>query len=160
MSQNITHTKPINPDRINAHCQFSVAIMKAINGGAATAPKLDPVLKMPKAIDLSLEGNHSETTFAEPGNAPPSPTPNRNLAMPRPITLDTKPWSMFARDHQIIIKVYPLLEPKTSKILPPTAYIVPKTKRKRLIIIPYSASSMGMDFLISLIATGRFCLSR
>src|ERR1035437_7002644 len=113
----------------NTHRQLDRSTMAAISGGAMTAPRLEPVLKMPNANDRSLAGNHSETALAEPGNPPPSPRPSRKRAAPRPNTPLTAPCIRLAADHQAIITAYPHRVPRMSMILPPPAYIAPYASR-------------------------------
>ena len=87
----------------NTQRQPSDETINAISGGAITAPTLDPVLKIPNAIARSFGGNHSATTFPEPGNPPPSPIPSRKRNTPNPKTELTVPVRKFAADHHTII---------------------------------------------------------
>ncbi len=75
-------------------------MIAATRGGATIAPRLEPALKIPKAKERSFAEKHSETALAEAGNPPPSPNPKRRRAKPRPVTLETRPWSAVAADHQ------------------------------------------------------------
>src|SRR5215475_2017248 len=106
-------------------------MISAINGGARTAPRLDPVLKMPKAKDRSFGGNHSATALPDPGNPPPSPMPSRNRYTPRPITVATVPCRKLAADHQTIITAYPVRVPNQSMIFPPPMYMIAYASRNR-----------------------------
>lgn len=74
---------------MNVQRQLAKAMMAAINGGAITAPTLEPALKIPKASERSLPGNHSETTLAEPENRrlPRFPIKSEQV----PVLLHSKP---------------------------------------------------------------------
>src|SRR5262245_15892898 len=95
--------KPMPPVMKKTQRQPSHRTIAAINGGAMTAPTLEPVLKMPKANERSLGGNHSATALPDPGNPPPSPMPSRKRNTPNPRTEDAVPVRQFAADHQTII---------------------------------------------------------
>src|SRR6185369_15117631 len=108
----------------NVQRQFRCNTIIANNGGATTAPKDDPVLNNPNAMDRSFGGNHSATALPEPGNPPPSPMPSRKRNTPRPSTDDTVPVRKFAADHQTIITAYPRRVPSQSMMRPPPAYMM------------------------------------
>src|SRR4051794_14903819 len=97
------HRNPAPPVMKKTQRQPSVVTISAMSGGARTAPRADPELKIPNASARSLGGNHSATALPEPGNPPPSPMPSRKRNTPRPSTDDAVPVSRFADDHQTII---------------------------------------------------------
>src|SRR5687768_10297704 len=95
--------KPIAPVMKKTQRQLRFKTIMAMSGGAMTAPRAEPVLKMPKATERSLGGNHSATALPEPGKPPPSPMPRRKRQAPKPATLETRPVAKLAADHQTII---------------------------------------------------------
>src|SRR5258707_8505090 len=82
--QKASHTKPMAPVAMKAHCQPKCTAMYGTARGARTAPTFEPELKMPVARARSFLGNHSATVLIAAGKFPASPAPRAARATPKP----------------------------------------------------------------------------
>jgi hypothetical protein len=99
--------------------------IKAISGGATTAPTAVPALMMPSAWARSRGANHSATARVAAGNPPPSPTPSNKRLAASAITPPAKPWLAQASDQKIMIARKPRRVPIRSNNHPPPKYMSP-----------------------------------
>src|SRR5258706_15629335 len=94
--QKASHTNPIAPVRIKAHCQPQLIAIQGTVSGATMAPTFEPALKMPVAKARSFLGNHSAVVLIAAGKFPDSPTPRAARATPKPKADRARAWLMAA----------------------------------------------------------------
>ena len=98
-SQTTSQTRPSAPVARNAPRQPNRAAMKAVSGGAITAPNADPPLAMPMASALFSNGNHSTAPLVAAGKQLPSPNPRKKRATPKDSGPVAKACAALAADH-------------------------------------------------------------
>src|SRR5258706_10715426 len=82
--QKASHSNPIAPVKIKAHCQPQLIAIQGTVSGATMAPTFDPALKIPVANARSFLGNHSAVVLIAAGKFPDSPIPSAARATPKP----------------------------------------------------------------------------
>ncbi len=87
-------------------------------GGATIAPTAAPLLKMPVAVERSSGVNHSLVSFIAAGQFPASPTPSKNLHMPKWKGNLATACSNDAVVQKVMHKAYPNFVPSLSIIKP------------------------------------------
>src|SRR5688572_13249083 len=110
-----THqTTPIAPNTTNAARQPTAAINSTISGGASAPPSRVPMKMTPCALPRSAVGNQLEKLLEMLGNAPASPTPNRNRTTSSETKFQAAPVSIVNADHQRTMRVSTRRGPVTS----------------------------------------------
>src|SRR5688500_2409990 len=96
-----------------------MAAIKATTIGGVIAPPIRvPMKTQPCAAPRSATGNHFAKLRDVFGNAPASPTPNRNRATNSDAKFQAAPVAAVKADHQITMRVRTLRGPNTSPIQP------------------------------------------
>src|SRR5262245_47642320 len=103
----IAHTRPAAPHAMKTQRQLLNVMIAAMAGGATTAPIAVPALMRPIAVDRSLTGNHSATTFVAAGKPPPSPAPSRKRLVASIQTLVASAWLAQAIDQKTMMTKNP-----------------------------------------------------
>ena len=81
--QGTIHIALMSPVARNADCHPKRTVIQGTTSGAIVAPMFAPELKMPVASARSFFGNHSATVLIAAGKLPDSPSPRRNVEIPK-----------------------------------------------------------------------------
>src|SRR5881296_2657975 len=98
----MSQKNPSSPAVRKAYRHPRAFATKTTNGGAMTAPTLEPLSKMATASPRSRAGNHSATVLLAPGQLQPSPRPSMKRNIASDLTELATDGNMLEIDHQIM----------------------------------------------------------
>src|SRR5271157_2376224 len=109
-NQNASHTNPVAPAAANAPRQALCTPRAGMNAntrmgtttGTSMAPTLAPELKRLVARARSFLGNHSATVLMQAGKLEASPSPRKNMAIPKVTAEVARPGDIAAKLHSTI----------------------------------------------------------